>query len=380
MKEPRRIVLILGNGFDIDLNLETKYENFWKSTFCPKDYPAPLIKHLNERWPGDNEKEKVKWYDLENELIAYYEKIKVRSRGYDVISPAEASLIQNRSLKYLRSGRYDYKDIDLLQVLLKKGIIVQSNDDKFPYDLPYYEDLRQSAVFRDKKAFLLIKKGLCDYLNSLDYNKANNNSIASAVYYTIAQRIDDSDIVSIYTFNYTHYPIDGDSRYDGITHHVHGDCKNGRIIVGTRDNEELSEDYDFLQKSFDPNFFPPPIVPDLQDATDVIIFGHSIGENDRQYFGSFFKQQTSNNRPKRVNITIFTRDDNSELEIKRALQKMTDSNLSVLCSQNNLMIIKTGCLKDNHDDYFEFLSEYISDQQQCRMTKGEFLKTISKSE
>ena len=43
MAEPRKIVLILGNGFDLDLGLKTSYKDFWESEFCPKDYPAPLI-------------------------------------------------------------------------------------------------------------------------------------------------------------------------------------------------------------------------------------------------------------------------------------------------------------------------------------------------
>ena len=70
MKEPRKIVVILGNGFDLDFGLKTSYKDFWESEFCPKDYPAPLINHLNQRW-RDN-LEAVKWYDLENELLNYY--------------------------------------------------------------------------------------------------------------------------------------------------------------------------------------------------------------------------------------------------------------------------------------------------------------------
>ena len=69
MAEPRKIVLILGNGFDLDLGLKTSYKDFWESEFCPKDYPAPLIHHLNQRWPDNLDA--VKWYDLENELLNY---------------------------------------------------------------------------------------------------------------------------------------------------------------------------------------------------------------------------------------------------------------------------------------------------------------------
>lgn len=48
MAEPRKIVLILGNGFDLDLGLKTSYKDFWESDYCPKKYPAPLIRHLKQ--------------------------------------------------------------------------------------------------------------------------------------------------------------------------------------------------------------------------------------------------------------------------------------------------------------------------------------------
>ena len=31
MEEPRKIVVILGNGFDLDLGLKTSYKDFWES-------------------------------------------------------------------------------------------------------------------------------------------------------------------------------------------------------------------------------------------------------------------------------------------------------------------------------------------------------------
>ena len=46
----KRKVLILGNGFDLDLGRKTLYKDFYESDYCPKDYPAPLIHHLNKKW------------------------------------------------------------------------------------------------------------------------------------------------------------------------------------------------------------------------------------------------------------------------------------------------------------------------------------------
>ena len=57
-------ILILGNGFDLDLGRQTLYKDFYESEFCPKDYPAPIIKHLNEKWTDNLES--VKWYSQVN--------------------------------------------------------------------------------------------------------------------------------------------------------------------------------------------------------------------------------------------------------------------------------------------------------------------------
>ena len=84
MAEPRKIVLILGNGFDLDLGLKTSYKDFWESEFCPKDYPAPLIHHLNQRWPDNLDA--VKWYDLENELLNYYKGLHNLKDGEDILT------------------------------------------------------------------------------------------------------------------------------------------------------------------------------------------------------------------------------------------------------------------------------------------------------
>ena len=136
---------------------------------------------------------------------------------------------------------------------------------------------------------------------------------------------------------------------------MHGSCEEGSIILGTRDDIELNANYDFFQKSFDPRFNPPALVEVLREADEIIIFGHSIGENDSQYFKAFFKQQTDFAHPHRKDITIFTWDNESEMQIKRSLQNMTDGNLSTLYGLNNIQIIKTGNLQEDQQKLYDFM-------------------------
>lgn len=362
MEEPKRIVLILGNGFDLDLGLKTSYKDFWESTFCPKQYPSPLISFLNECW--DSELGNVRWYDLENALIDYYQK--TLHTPSDVMTSSEARFIETIDPAELWLGHISVAESRTAQSLVTKGLLkIHHSSPHNTYSIPLLDDLRHDCFWRDRKAFQSIKSSLCAYIKQLDYSRINNDSAASMVYHIIAQRKKKGDIVSIYTFNYTEFPKDGDWEYEQITKYVHGRANKGRIIIGTRDDESYNTHYDFLQKAFDPHFYPPALVPDLLEATDVVFFGHSIGENDRQYFKKFFKQKVGDDNHAKINITVFTKDENSELEIKRALQRMTDSNLSVLCSQNSVRIIKTEKLStERPSDFIWFINEYSLDEAQ----------------
>ena len=136
-------------------------------------------------------------------------------------------------------------------------------------------------------------------------------------------------------------------------------CNDGNVIIGTRDDVEIEADYAFLQKSLDTSFYPPQLVRSLQVADEVIIFGHSIGENDRQYFKAFFKQQTNYSYTKSKAITIFTRNYTSEVQIKLALQNMKDGHLSTLFGQNRVQIIKSKELKDDQKRFYDFLVNHF---------------------
>ena len=359
---PKSIVLVLGNGFDLDLGLRTSYKDFWESDYCPKSYPAPLIKHLNEKWPDSLDK--VKWYDLENELLEYFKGIKSYSEHpVDLVTESEIEF-----LKYYNPDRTSVKGHyqryqEEINSLHEKGILDLDRGWGIYMTIPYLEDLRQNPVWRDKKAFNLIKEGLCKYISEICTNSVDDNVSSYNVLYALSMAKQRGDYVQIYSFNYTSLPHPYGINLKDITHHVHGTCSDGKIIIGTEDSPILNDEYDFLQKSFDPNYNPPSLVYDLLSAQEIVIFGHSIGVNDRQYFKSFFQKQTSTSSPSRKKITIFTRDEKSEIEIKRSLQQMTDHNLSTLYGLNDLQIIKTANIKDDPSELKAFMQEQIKDDR-----------------
>ena len=304
MSEPRKIVLILGNGFDLDLGLKTSYKDFWESKFCPKDYPSPLIRHLNKQWTEDIDS--VRWYDLENELHAYARLLDKR----DVIDEQQRSYIKNHS-DYDLSITSTYMGIDDVFSSLLEADIIKIAGVLRSASIPYRDDLMKSAAWRDRKAFGLIKEGLCNYLSSLDDENLKSASMARALIEIIKRSVSQGNLINIYSFNYTTTLSQYNQSLAKAVKYVHDSCESSNIIIGTGDDLDISNDYDFLLKTFDASYNPPALVEDLLDSDEIIIFGHSIGKNDQMYFKAFFKQQVDYSRPNRKDITIFTRDDES---------------------------------------------------------------------
>ncbi len=357
MTEPRKIVLILGNGFDLDLGLKTSYKDFWESKYCPKDYPAPLIWHLNETL-GDH-LDMVRWYDLEEELYRYYQKITNTPHNYDLVTEAEHRFLNEYNPQNKLFNDYPRYESEIVSLRDKGLLSIDSTWGLFLH-IPYIDDLRHDAVWRDKEAFRLIKDGLCKYISSIFTEEEKAHSVSKDVLTAVLSAKDNGDFVSIYSFNYTPINISA-RRYGDSFHHVHGDCQKENIIIGSGDNARLDEKYDFLFKAFDKNFNPPALTKDLREASDIIIFGHSLGENDRQYFSGFFKRQASDENVSPKTIYLFTLDDESEVTIKRSLQQITDYNLSSLYSNDHPVVIKTGQLKECSSSYGDFLRRYITD-------------------
>ena len=353
-------ILILGNGFDLDLGRKTSYKSFYESEFCPKDYPAPLIKHLNEKW--HNNLESVKWYDLENEILNYYEKIEHKEiTGYDLYDVNERKiLVQIKQIPTHTTFSIIQDNLDVINRLLADNILSLSSSNH----LIVHPDTFLSPVERDVKAIQKIKYGLMKYLEGIQGGNIKEDSVAAAIVRTFAYNYEHLDEYTVYSFNYmtlhSIYNRNAVDTFNDITQFVHGAIKDSNIIIGTKDYK-ISPEYDFIQKSFDPQFNPPTLGVDLLLADDITIFGHSLGVNDSQYFKPFFEQQ-SQMTAKKKRITIFTKDEKSEMQIKRALQEMTNWNLSALYSMNDLQIIKTDTCNEDKTLLRKYVERFCDDE------------------
>ncbi len=325
-------VLVLGNGFDLAVGRRTTYKDFYDSKYCPKNYPAPLINYLNGKW-GDN-LENVRWLDLETALQEYAE----NPSKEDYYNKAEESAITTFFNGNMPQNMYLYNQI--IGILDKENRLPSKEDREF-YKLYF----GKSKERREEDALKKIEQGLSDYLLSEGENKYWKQDTKAI---ELLKEYLKDDYSSIYSFNYTHVEnlVSSENEkinvYDAKFHYMHGSLSCGHVIIGAKDGKY--GDYDFIQKSFDEEYKSSTLLDDMKKADEVVIYGHSLGDCDSQYFKRFFNDLVSEQRErnkKKKKITIYTYDKNSEIQIKKNLNMLTDYRLSWLYSSCDVEIIKS---------------------------------------
>lgn len=257
-------LLIIGNGFDLDMGLHTRYSEFWDSdrwkeikNTCPEQY---LITSL-ERYRITNY-----WFDLESGL-------------------------QDGAAKLLKklNGRFDNRN--------------------------YYD------------SFQILKSELKSYIqNQQESFEPNTNSVAEQILHTIDSNnslksvytFNYTDIKDICKrFHISELPP---------VNYIHGSLyPNDDIILGIEVEEfsSIPSQLTFLIKSNNPYYHSSNLLDDMEMSENVIFFGHSINGMDFPYFKDFFERLVGLPRElhKKKNVTIITYDMESEMQIKDNLRR-----------------------------------------------------------
>lgn len=274
-------VFIIGNGFDLDLGMNTRYSDFARSEYWPSSsyIGRSLSSYLK------NKANITKWFDLEKELLVY--------------SQTEGK----------RVHEYQYRH----------------------------------AISIDKSFFNELVQSLTTYLKKEENKELNGNSVAANVLKAVLENGLFESIYSFNYTDLYHIANKIGINHEFKYEHVHGCLKEDNIILGVEDKSDLLPGYQFLYKTFNPHYESHPILFDLLEADEVVFFGHSLGHNDYHYFEAFFQEQCregmKRNDSKR--ITIFTYDDSSRIEILEQLRQMNHKNTDLLFNQNQMQVICT---------------------------------------
>lgn len=290
-------LLIIGNGFDIDLGLKTRYSDFAKSKYWEK-----LVENTN---------------GVDQDLLNALKKAKETEAWFD---------IEKTMNDYVRAIRPEFLGTDI--------------------------------VDKDKKSFVDVSDALSKYLKEEQASRSIKKSSYAA---QVLQMVTDVGGFEYYTFNYTSLGsianacgVKVDSSH--ITH-VHGSLENDSIILGvlTDPANQIHEQYSFMYKDNSRFYSSNNMYEDFEKAEDIIFFGHSINGMDFPYFKDFFiKQSGMAGEYKRKHITIFTYDDASNQQIRNSIRN-AQVDLTQLFRRNDINIIQTKQLYDNDSNELQKL-------------------------
>lgn len=288
-------VFIIGNGFDIDIGLPTSYAKFAQSSYWPFSQPVDIP----QATPFGN---------------------------------------SHRSLhNTLHEAALDSNWFDIEQILTDYATIGGAYNPKCSISDNDLEDAKT-----DKETFDLLCDSLSAYLKSIQTNELKKSSVAARV---LREIVESRYFTKIFSFNYTdlklianHIDIERDFWYT----HMHGDLDTG-IILGIESQVEFMPPYRFLCKEYNMNYRTRFLNYCLQEAKEIVIFGHALGKIDYHYFQQLFSQQSREDMkyPDKKTITIFTKDEETKRDICDQLRNMNNRRLDLLYGMNVFHILRT---------------------------------------
>lgn len=204
----------------------------------------------------------------------------------------------------------------------------------------------------DREEFDRLVESLTNYLNYIQKKQVYD---VGSVALRVLREVVESGSYQIYSFNYTRLQNIADSvgfkiESNAITH-MHGSLDNRSIILGILTDPLVSilDEYSFLYKDNSRFYMPNNMYEDFDKASDIIFFGHSINGMDFPYFKDFFiKQSGMDGEYKRKKITVFTYDDNSDMQIRNSIRR-AQVDLTQLFRRNDIYFIQTKKIYDNDE-------------------------------
>lgn len=361
-------LFILGNGFDLTLGLKSSYKDFYEGyvKFC-KD------RNFWEILFGNNDKN---WLDIEKSI----EKILL-----DLNNNRALDLSINDILKRVSSfSKLCKGDIDVVDTLsfehLSNIFKLYFNDELLDY-LKNYENKDYTLLNVLHYELENFEKHLKDYLNNelkrYDNNaKKSTNCItykrnAKGLLSRISDNIPPRDI-EILSFNYTNF--------NGNIFNIHGNLENN-IVIGTdlriiNQSKQLipfTKPFKIINNRYSSSY---TALKNNENISEIIFFGHSLGDTDFNYFKSIFDSVNlyDSNVILTFYIAIFDQDDemgiisDHESKILNLLNKYSEMSTILKDGDVSLFtkLLLEGRLKIeilDYNDYCNFNINYKLDNQ-----------------
>jgi hypothetical protein len=283
-------VLIIGNGFDLDMGLQSSWKHFVDSQeFTQIANANKLAFYLKKKRDLKN------WIDIEGELKTYS--------------------LDNR----IDHSDYHANYFELINVLsdyLKKVIYPVSENSSISYKL-----LNKFFADNQETESILI----------IDFNYTDTIKLFA-------------DLVN----------VELNTNRNSRIHHVrvHGSLDQNNIVVGVSDGDDINLDHSFIRKSYHDASNLNDFGNVLKQSQNVLFFGHSLGKSDYHYFRDFFHTVLDEKASKIVlgnkkrNLTFFHKDEISKISLFTNLDELTGGNMKVLKNINVFNQYQTSSLNE----------------------------------
>ena len=272
-----KTVLVIGNGFDLNLGLKTSYYDFMKSEEFSQIKGSFLVTHLKKK-NGRN-----LWIDIENEMSDY------SYRLYEHFTPV-AHPKKDAQIQKLKSEHIEL--CDALSQYLRKATAAE------------FTCLEESQAL---SILCEIKKIKPAYILNFNYTDTIEK----------IKKIHLLDEIEI--------------------NHIHGSLEKG-IVFGVEDAAKLEKDHVFLYKSYNQFNNIQGLHSIFENADNFMFFGYSLGQTDHSYFDDFFKAQTLPNAKKK-SFTFYHYGEDAYDDLIWQLKVLTGNRLSYLKNYNVLKFI-----------------------------------------
>lgn len=295
-------LLVVGNGFDLQAGLNTKFSDFFDSE------EKPLI----EKWLKDSSSVDGGQVSLLS-LILYNTYYRSPFIGFDYKNGVRFQIhfqSEYQTALGLNKGIVNWMDVEsfIAQLLKSKGLtrLIECFDSHFKKrsdrltgicdydDVPFlmesslhdkgYFDITSFYEFFLKEINIFEKRFAYYIRNQLNSNSDYSNNIGTILSKMIPHT---ADSLSIINFNYTQIderliPCCGDIK----NINVHGTI-NGEPIIGIDANDYENQDIMVLTKTFR-KLVCKTYTKALDRFDEILIYGHSLGKQDYSYFQSIF--------------------------------------------------------------------------------------------
>ena len=353
----KNITLIIGNGFDISLGLNTRYSDF--------------IEYINPQHFLDNK--------ITAEYIALNDEANPETKEQ---AKAHVALRNNELFKDLCSKKHE-KWIDIEYELENNAIkhIEEHNKVNEYYLFPTYKTILNYPIV-DKQNYNQIKYKLKKYLKHIDANfqlkridkpasnlvysifdKRRRKERNSSTYFDLTTNDLKDGVINILNFNYTNTfnkivrhmqesHILFEHEFPHYKHiHVHGSVDK-EIVFGIDDKVHVNEDYVYLLKSCDKSTQNLNFNNILNHSKIIIFFGYSLGVSDASYFEDFFNSLCEHNdidEKSKRKIVFYYKGEENYLKLFFRLKELTSHNTAKLLRYNRILFIDV----DHYESCFE---------------------------